>query len=169
MRTDSDLGEIALLSSEPPSSIAPARLSGRSLRPKHPVLLPGGRKPHRSSSSRPFRPAGFLLAACLGVACGIYDLHTGRSDTMALFLGGAALILAVLLPSGAVPRAIVMGLSIPAVYLAATLLGLAIPYPPTPHYAVMIVALVPALAGALLGLAVRKLLPSGGPPRRTRL
>ncbi|HEU4828298.1 MAG TPA: hypothetical protein VFT04_03810 [Gemmatimonadales bacterium] len=133
------------------------------------MLLPGGRKPHRSASAPPLRPAGFLLAAAIGVACGIYDLHTGRSDTMALFLGGAALVLALIVPAGAVPRAIVMGLSIPAVYLAATLLDLTIPFPPTPHYAVTIVALVPALAGALLGLAVRKLIPSSGPPRRTRL
>lgn len=131
-------------------------------------MLPGGRKAHRAGGSRALRPVGLLLAAGLGIGCGLYDLHTGRSDTMALFLGGATFILAVIVPAGAVPRAIVMGLSIPAVYLVATLLDVTIPYPPTPHYAVTIAALVPALAGALLGLAVRKLLPTGEPARRTR-
>jgi uncharacterized SAM-binding protein YcdF (DUF218 family) len=118
---------------------------------------------------RTVRPAGLLLAAAIGIGCGLYDLQTGRSDSMALFLGGAASILAVIVPVGAVPRAIVMGLSIPAVYFVATLLDLTIPYPPMPHYAVSVAALVPALAGTLLGLAIRKLLPSGGPPRRSRV
>jgi hypothetical protein len=142
---------------------------GRARHAKHRVLVPGGRRAHRASPVRTLRPAGILLAAAIGIACGIYDLQTGRSDTMALFLGGAALILGLIVPVGAVPRAIVMGLSIPAVYFVANLLDLTIPYPPMPHYAVSIVALVPALAGTLLGLALRKLLPSGGPPRRTRI
>lgn len=88
---------------------------------------------------------------------------------MGLFLGGAAFIMALIVPAGAVPRAIVMGLSIPAVYFVANLLDVTIPYPPMPHYAVTIAALVPAMAGTLLGLGVRKLLPSGGPVRRTRV
>jgi hypothetical protein len=62
-----------------------------------------------------------------------------------------------------------MGLSIPVVYFCADLLGVTIPYPPAPHYAVTIAALVPALAGTLLGLGLRKLLPGGGPARRTRV
>jgi hypothetical protein len=115
------------------------------------------------------RPAGLLFAAGIGLACGLYDLQTGRSDTMALFLGGGAFILALIVPVGAVPRAIVMGLSIPAVYFLATLLDVTIPYPPMPHWAVSIAALVPAMAGTLLGLAVRKLMPSDGPARRTRI
>ena len=117
---------------------------------------------------RPFRPVGILLAACIGIACGIYDLHTGRSDTMALFLGAAGLMLAVVAPTGAVPRALVLGLSIPLVYFVATLLDLTIPFPPAPHYIVTVVALVPALAGTLLGLGLRRLLPTGGPARRAR-
>ena len=154
---------------DPPSPTATTRTAEQSRRARHNVLLPGGRRPHRTSSSKPLRPFGLLFAACLGVACGLYDLHTGRSDTMALFLGGAAFILALIVPMGAVPRAIVMGLSIPLVYLVANQLDVTIPYPPMPHYAVMIAALIPALAGTLLGLAVRKLLPSGGPARRTRV
>lgn len=131
--------------------------------------MPGGRRAHRSSPVRTLRPAGLLFAACIGIASGLYDLQTGRSDTMGLFLGGAAFIMALIVPAGAVPRAIVMGLSIPAVYFVANLLDVTIPYPPMPHYAVTIAALVPAMAGTLLGLGVRKLLPSGGPVRRTRV
>lgn len=131
--------------------------------------MPGGRRAHRSSPVRTLRPAGLLFAACIGIASGLYDLQTGRSDTMGLFLGGAAFIMALIVPAGAVPRAIVMGLSIPAVYFVANVLDVTIPYPPMPHYAVTIAALVPAMAGTLLGLAVRKLLPSGGPVRRTRV
>jgi hypothetical protein len=131
--------------------------------------VPGGRRAHRSSPVRTLRPAGLLFAACIGIASGLYDLQTGRSDTMGLFLGGAAFIMALIVPAGAVPRAIVMGLSIPAVYFVANLLDVTIPYPPMPHYAVTIAALVPAMAGTLLGLGVRKLLPSGGPVRRTRV
>ncbi len=131
--------------------------------------MPGGRRAHRSSPVRTLRPAGLLFAACIGIASGLYDLQTGRSDTMGLFLGGAAFIMALIVPAGAVPRAIVMGLSIPAVYFVANVLDVTIPYPPMPHYAVTIAALVPAMAGTLLGLGVRKLLPSGGPVRRTRV
>ena len=140
------------MSLDPPSSSAFARIPEHSGRARHNVLLPGGRRSHRTGSPKPFRPGGLLLAAALGISCGVYDLHTGRSDTMALFLGGAAFIMAVIVPGGAVPRAVVMGLSIPLVYFAAHQLDLTIPYPPTPHYAVMIAALVPALAGALLGV-----------------
>ena len=157
------------MSLDPPSTVAPARLAGQGRHARHRVLVPGGRRAHRSSPVRAFRPAGLLLAACVGAVCGLYDLQTGRSDMMALYLGGAALIIALIVPTGAVPRAIVMGLSIPAVYFIATLLDVTIPYPPMPHYLVTVAALVPALAGTLLGLAVRKLLPSGGPARRTRL
>jgi hypothetical protein len=131
--------------------------------------VPAGRRTHRSAPARPLRLIGLFLAACVGVACGVFDLHTGRSDTMALFLGGACLLTAVIAPAGAVLRAIVAALSVPLVYFIATLLDLTIPYPPTPHYAVTVVALVPALAGTLIGLALRRLLPSGGPTRRARL
>jgi hypothetical protein len=133
-------------------------MSGRTTHRGERVLVPKGRRAHRAAPQRTLRPAGLLLAACIGVACGIFDLHAG-----------AAFVLALILPAGAVPRAIVMGLSIPAVYFAATLLDITIPFPPLPHFAVTIVALVPALAGTLLGLALRRLIPSGGPTRRARL
>jgi hypothetical protein len=133
------------------------------------VLVPEGRRTHRSAPARPLRPVGIVLAACIGVACGIYDLHTGRSDSMALFLGAGGFLLAVVAPAGAVPRALVMGLSIPLVYFVATRLDLTIPFPPAPHYIVTVVALIPALAGTLLGLGLRRLLPTGGPARRARL
>ena len=144
-------------------------MSGGTSRRGERVLVPKGRRAHRAAPQRTLRPGGLLLAACIGVACGIFDLHTGRSDTTGLMLAGAAFLLALVLPAGAVPRAIVMGVSIPAVYLAATLLDLTIPFPHSPHFAVTIIALVPALAGTLLGLALRRLLPSGGPTRRARL
>lgn len=158
------------MSFDPPPGAAPAGLAGQARHSRHRILVPGVRRAHRSSPAlRTVRPTGLLVAACVGLACGLYDLRTGRSDTMALFLGGAAFLQALIVPAGAVPRAIVMGLSIPAVYFGAHLLDVIIPYPPMPHYAVSVAALVPALAGTLLGLGVRKLLPRGGPARRSRI
>ena len=153
----------------PTQSIAPARLSGKSRRAARRVLMPQGRRAQRARPTSPataLRAFGLLAAAILGIACGIFDLRTGRSETTALLLGGAAMLFALGSPLGAVPRAVVLGACIPLVYFVATLLDLTIPYPPVPHYAATAIAVVPALAGALLGLALRHLVPDRGPRRR---
>lgn len=150
----------------PPSSIAPARLSGKSWHLGHQVLMPEGRRAHRAKPVR--RISGtLLLAAVIGIGCGVFDLMTGRSDTTGLFVATAGFALALMVPSGAVARAVIMGVSIPLVYFVATLLEIDFPYPPTPHYLATIIALVPALAGTLFGLGVRRLA-SGGTNSRLR-
>ncbi|HEX6644181.1 MAG TPA: hypothetical protein VF037_05865 [Gemmatimonadales bacterium] len=132
------------------------------------MLMPKGRRVQRPRGARPRAHPGTVIALLAGIACGIRDLQTGQDMTTALLLGGAATISAVLSAAGAVPRAIALALGVPLVYFVASLLGITIPYPPAPHWIVTIALLVPALAGALLGLAVRRLIPTPGGRRRVR-
>jgi hypothetical protein len=130
--------------------------------------MPQGRRVQRPRAARPRVVPGIVVAAAVGIVCGVRDLQTGQDMTTALLLGAAAAVSALILPTGAVPRAIALALGVPFVYLVATLFGLTIPYPPAPHWIVTIAVLVPALAGALLGLALRRLGPSPGGRRRVR-
>jgi hypothetical protein len=98
-----------------------------------------------------------LVALAAGVAIGIYDFTTGDAMLTAVLLAVAAFVLAIVRPSFAWMSATVVGLGVPLVYLAATLAGVAIEYPPTPNLAATLLALLPAVAAALLGLALRRL------------
>lgn len=100
----------------------------------------------------------FLLVALVaGVAIGLYNVSTGDTLTTAIMIAGVAFVLAIVRPSFAWMSATVVGLGVPLVYLGATLGGLAIEYPPTPNIAATLLAPLPAIAAALLGLAVRRL------------
>jgi hypothetical protein len=98
-----------------------------------------------------------LLALAAGIAIGVYNLSTGDTLTTAIMVAAVAFILAIVRPSFAWMSATLVGLGVPLVYLGATLGGLAIEYPPTPNIAATLLALLPAVAAALLGLAVRRL------------
>jgi hypothetical protein len=137
------------------------------------VMLPEGRPARRPRVSRRgllMRVLYFLLAVLAGVGCGFYHMRVGQTWTTALLLAGAALILAAIRPPWGLSSGVGVALGVPAAYLAASLLGLAIPVPPSPHFAATLLAFLPATGGALAGLFVRRLL-AGDPagPTRVRL
>jgi hypothetical protein len=98
-----------------------------------------------------------LLALIAGLGIGLYNFSTGDTLTTTIMLAVVAFLLAVLRPSSALMSATVIGLGVPLSYLGATLGGVAIEYPPSPNIAATLLALLPAVAAALLGLAVRRL------------
>jgi hypothetical protein len=105
----------------------------------------------------------FLLVALVaGLGIGLFNLSTGDTLTTAILIAVAAFVLAIVRPSFAWMSATVVGLGVPLVYLGATLAGATIEYPPAPSIAATLLALLPAVAAALLGLAVRRLVL--GPP-----
>ncbi len=103
-----------------------------------------------------------LFALVAGVVIGIYNFTTGNALMTAVLLAAASFLLAVVRPGYAWMSAIVVGLGLPLVYLGATLSGVAIEFPPSPNLAATLLALLPAVAAALLGLALRRLVL--GPP-----
>ncbi|HEU5050992.1 MAG TPA: hypothetical protein VFU00_11740 [Gemmatimonadales bacterium] len=144
----------------PSPTIAPARLSGKTWHRGHRVLMPRGGRSYRLITEQRIRLPGLLGAAgaaVVGIACGLFDLRTGRSDTTAFIVGVAAMASALLAVNGAIARAVIIAAGIPLVYAVATILQLSIPFPPDPNLLATIVVIVPALAGALLGVAVRRL------------
>ncbi|HET7603811.1 MAG TPA: hypothetical protein VFK36_12385 [Gemmatimonadales bacterium] len=98
-----------------------------------------------------------VLALVAGLGIGLYNFTTGDALVTAVLLAVAAFVLAVVRPSYAWMSATVIGLGVPLVYLGATLAGVAIEFPPSPNVAATLLALLPAVAAALLGLALRRL------------
>lgn len=124
------------------------------------VMLPDGHpEPPTASGSKELvmRTAMFGLAVVAGVLCGLYDLGSGRTLITALLVAGAAFVLAVVRPSSAWMTAVLVALGVPAVYLWATLAQRAIPYPPSPHIAATLLALLPAVGAALLGVFLHRI------------
>lgn len=110
----------------------------------------------------------FLAAMLAGVAGGIYQLRSGYTAMTALALAGAALVAAALRPAWGLSSGVAVALGVPVAYLGASFLGVPVPFPPTPHFAATLLAFLPAVSGALLGLLVRRLL-AGSPARPPRV
>ena len=136
----------------------------------HVVMLPEGRRtrPPASRKGLLMRVLYFLAALLAGVACGIYHMRSGFTAMTALALAGAALVAAALRPAWGLSSGVAVALGVPVAYLGASFLGAPIPFPPTPHFAATLLAFLPAVSGALLGLLVRRLL-AGSPERPTRV
>ena len=135
------------------------------------VMLPEGRRarrPHVSRKGLLMRVLYFLAAMLAGVACGIYHMRTGVTAMTALALAGAALVAATLRPAWGLSSGVAVALGVPVAYLVASFLSAPIPFPPSPHFAATLLAFLPAVSGALLGLLVRRLL-AGTPARPTRV
>lgn len=144
----------------PSPTIAPARLSGKTWHRGHRVLMPRGGRSYRLVTEQRIRLpnlAGAAGAAVIGIICGLFDFRTGRGDTTAFMVGVTAMASALLSLNGAIARAVIIAAGIPLVYAVATILQLPIPFPPDPNLLATVVLLVPALAGALLGVAIRRL------------
>lgn len=124
------------------------------------VMLPDGHpEPHVAIGSKELvmRMVMFGLAVVAGVLCGLYDLESGRTLITALLVAAAAFVLAVVRPSSAWMTAVLVALGVPAVYLWASLAQRAIPYPPSPHIAATLLALLPAVGAALLGVFLHRI------------
>jgi hypothetical protein len=123
-------------------------------------MLPDGHpEPHVAIGSKELvmRMVMFGLAVVAGVLCGLYDLESGRTLITALLVAAAAFVLAVVRPSSAWMTAVLVALGVPAVYLWASLAQRAIPYPPSPHIAATLLALLPAVGAALLGVFLHRI------------
>lgn len=137
----------------------------------HVVMLPEGRRMRRPPVPKKgllMRILYFIAAMLGGVACGIYHMRSGHTAMTAVTLAGAALVAAALRPAWGLSSGVAVALGVPVAYLGASFLGAPIPYPPTPHFAATLLAFLPAVSGALLGLLVRRLL-AGTPARPTRV
>ena len=124
------------------------------------VMLPDGHpEPQLENGTRELvmRIVMFGLAVVAGVLCGLYDLGSGRTMITALLVAVAAFVLAIVRPSSAWMTAILVALGVPAVYLWATIANRAIPYPPSPHIAATLLALLPAVGAALIGVFLHRL------------
>jgi hypothetical protein len=137
------------------------------------VMLPQGRRPRRSRGAGKgllMRVLYFVLAVLAGVACGLYQMRTGHTAGTAVALVVVALVLAALWPAWGLSSAVGAALGVPAAYLGASIAGAAIPFPPSPHFAATLIAFLPAVSGALLGLLIRRLLTGdASQARRVRL
>jgi hypothetical protein len=137
----------------------------------HVVMLPDGRRARRSPVSTKgllMRVLYFLAAMLAGVACGIYHMRNGVTAMTAVALASAALVAAALRPAWGLSSGVAVALGVPVAYLGASFMGAPIPFPPTPHFAATLLAFLPAVSGALMGLLVRRLL-AGSPERPVRV
>ncbi len=99
-----------------------------------------------------------VLGLGAGTGIGFFNVGTGNTLVTAVLLAAAAFLLAVLRPAFAWMSATLVGLGVPAAYLWATIAGAVIDYPPQPNLAATLLALLPAVAGALVALALRRVL-----------
>lgn len=124
------------------------------------VMLPEGhaeQQVENGSKELVMRIVMFALAVVAGVLCGLYDLQSGRTVITAVLIAVAAFVLALVRPSSAWMTAVLVALGVPAVYLWATIADRAIPYPPSPHIAATLLALLPAVGAALLGVFLHRI------------
>ncbi len=135
------------------------------------VMLPEGRRARRPRVSRKgllMRALYFLMALLAGAACGLVHLRNGQTAVTALALAGAALVLAAVWPAWGLSSAVAVALGVPVAYLGASLLSAEIRHPPSPHFAATLLAFLPAITGALLGLLLHRIV-AGESARPTRV
>ena len=101
------------------------------------------------------RIAGLAVALLAGVGCGLHYFARGDFTGTALYLAGIAFVLALLVPSWAMSLADAEALGVPLAYGGMLLAGANVAFPPQPHVAATLLALLPTLAGAMLGLGIR--------------
>ena len=96
-----------------------------------------------------------LAAATIGCAAfaGYVDLHNTDVQASIIAITGASFALTVLFRNGWV-GGVLVGFGVPLAHAYARLTGMALPYP-MPHPWSTLLALGPAVAGVVVGLAVR--------------
>lgn len=97
-----------------------------------------------------------LLTVAAGIVVGVTDLRTADVQGPVAVLFSAGFFLAAWHPDGAWRRGLMLGMSVPLAHLVAHLSGRALPYT-VDHPATTLLAIVPALLGTLVGIAVSRL------------
>ncbi|HEY5219042.1 MAG TPA: hypothetical protein VIJ16_04495 [Gemmatimonadaceae bacterium] len=97
-----------------------------------------------------------LAVATLGAAAfvGWVDLHNTDVQASVMAVAIASFAIAALFANGGWCGGVLVGLGVPLAHLYADIAGYQLPYP-FPHPMSSFLALVPALAGAITGLALR--------------
>ncbi len=97
-----------------------------------------------------------LLTVVTGVFVGVADLRSPEVQGPVAVLFAAAFFLAAWHPDGAWRRGLMLGLSVPLAHLVAQLTGRVLPYT-VEHPASTLLALIPAMLGTMVGMAVSRL------------
>ena len=111
-----------------------------------------------------------LLTMVTGVVAGVADLRSPDVQTPFAVLFAAAFFLAAWQPDGAWRRGMMLGVSVPLAHLVAHLSGQPLPYT-IEQPASTVLAIVPAMLGTVVGMAVSRLRQPAGqgkkyePPR----
>lgn len=149
-----------------PPILAPASRVGNARRP-HRLVVPQGRRVYRARERQglsPVRLAAIAAAVAIGAALGVRYFVSGNFGGTALYLGSAALLASVLAPASAIALAVAGGLGVPLAYGGMRLLGASVAFPPEPTAAATLLALLPTLAGAMIGLGIRWVFSSDSGP-----
>ncbi len=97
-----------------------------------------------------------LLTVAAGVIVGVTDLRSADVQGPVAVLFAAAFFLAAWHPDGAWRRGLMLGASVPLAHLVAQLTGRTLPYT-VDHPASTLLAIVPAMLGTAVGMAVSRL------------
>jgi len=103
-----------------------------------------------------------LLSVATGVLVGVTGLRTEELQGPGGVLFAAAFFLAAWQPDGAWRRGLMLGLSVPMAQIVSQLSGQALPYTVGNPYATLL-AIIPAMLGTLVGIAVSRLRHHDGP------
>ena len=101
------------------------------------------------------RVAALIVALAAGMGCGVHYFRSGGFGTTGLWLAGIALVLAAVAPAWAISLAVTEALGVPLAYGVMLTAGWPISFPPEPHAVATLLALLPTLGGAMLGLGAR--------------
>jgi hypothetical protein len=146
--------------------LAPASRVGNARRP-HRLVVPRGRRVYRPREKQSLSPARLAViagAVAVGGALGVRYFGGGDFGGTALYLGSAALIASVVAPASAITLAVAEGLGVSIAYGGMRLVGAHVAFPPEPTVAATLLALLPTLAGAMIGLGIRWVFSSSSGP-----
>lgn len=106
-----------------------------------------------------------LLTVAAGVVAGVTDIRSPDVQGPVAVLFAAAFILAAWHPEGAWRRGLMLGVSVPLAHMVAQLSGRPLPYT-VEHPVSTLLAIVPAMLGTVVGIAVSRLRHPDGPSKK---
>jgi len=109
-----------------------------------------------------------LLTMVAGVVAGVTDLRSTEVQGSVGVLFAAAFFLAAWHPDGAWRRGLMLGMSVPLAHLVSQVTGQALPYT-VEHPVATLLAVVPAMLGSMVGVAVSRLRHTGVETSRKNL
>lgn len=106
-----------------------------------------------------------LLTVAAGVVAGVTDLRSPDVQGPVAVLFAAAFFLAAWHPDGAWRRGVMLGVSVPLAHMVAELSGRTLPYT-VDHPASTLLAIIPAMLGTVVGVAVSRLRHPDAPSKK---